>query len=307
MASKPVVLSVQPRGKPIPRLPSQLSIYIQGSGRDLYDRIANEAGISVHRLRITNAEGGAVVPNDRSCTVAGVGLQAGGTILVKDLGPQIAWRTVFVIEYLGPLLIHPLTYLLRPMIYGSAAKGPPSQLQTLSCAMICAHFIKRELETLFVHRFSSATMPMRNIFKNSAHYWLLSGVLIAYFTYSPNCPAAAPGNPAVTLLALALYAVGELGNLNAHLVLRNLRSPGGTERGVPKGLGFDWVTCPNYLFETLAWLGILLVNRSWSTAVFLAVATAQMGAWAAKKEKRYRNELGSKYKRKRYSMIPGVW
>ena len=160
---------------------------------------------------------------------------------------------------------------------------------------------------MFVHRFSNATMPAFNIFKNSGHYWALSGLLIAYFTYSPTSATAAPSKPAITYPALALYVIGELGNLNAHLALRSLRSPGGTERGVPKGLGFDWVTCPNYLFESIAWLAILTVNRSWSTAVFIAVAVAQMAVWAKKKESRYRKELGGKYKKKSFSMIPGVW
>ena len=177
----------------------------------------------------------------------------------------------------------------------------------MTCITITLHFVKRELETLLVHRFSNATMPARNIFKNSFHYWVLAGLLIAYFTYSPSSATAAPSNPLLTYPGLALFAVGELGNLNAHLVLRGLRSPGGTERGLPKGLGFGWVTCPNYLFETIAWTGILLISRSWSTAVFVAVAVAQMALWAKKKENRYRKELGGKYNKKRYAMIPGVW
>lgn len=212
-----------------------------------------------------------------------------------------------MIEYLGPILIHPLFYFLRPLIYGKAAAAEPSTLQTLSCALITLHFFKREFETLFVHRFSNATMPARNIFKNSAHYWLLSGVLIAYFTYSPTSATAAESIPWLTYTGLFLFIVSELANLNTHLVLRGLRSPGGTERGVPKGLGFDWVTCPNYLFETIAWVSILIINRSWSTAVFIVVAAGQMAIWAKKKESRYRKELGANYKKKRFSMIPGVW
>ncbi|KAK3711576.1 Very-long-chain enoyl-CoA reductase [Vermiconidia calcicola] len=306
MASKPVNLKVHSRGKKIPKLPGETSIYLQGSASDLYQRIATQASFSTHRLRITKAEDGKPIPNDKSVSIASTGLKDGDAIQVKDLGPQIAWRTVFIIEYAGPLLIHPLFYFLRPYIYKNAS-AEPSTLQALSCLTITLHFLKRELETLFVHRFSNATMPALNIFKNSAHYWLLSGLLIAYFIYSPTSLTAGSGNLALTYTALALYAIGELGNLNAHLVLRSLRSPGGTERGVPKGLGFDLVTCPNYMFETVAWLGILMITRSWSTGVFVAVAVAQMAAWAKKKENRYRKELGGKYPKKRFAMIPGVW
>ncbi|KAK3056867.1 Very-long-chain enoyl-CoA reductase [Extremus antarcticus] len=306
MASKPVNLKVEPRGKKIAKLPSECSIYLQGSTNDLYQRIASQSNFSVHRLRIIKAEDGKPIPNDKSVSIDSTGLRDGAVIQVKDLGPQIAWRTVFIIEYAGPLLIHPLFYFLRPYIYKNASIQP-STLQTLSCLTITLHFLKRELETMFVHRFSNATMPAFNIFKNSAHYWLLSGFLIAYFTYSPTSITASASSPLLTYTGLALYVIGELGNLNTHLVLRSLRSEGGTERGVPKGIGFDWVTCPNYMFESLAWLGILMINKSWSTGIFVMAAVGQMALWARKKENRYRKELGPKYKKKRFAMVPGVW
>jgi very-long-chain enoyl-CoA reductase len=60
-----------------------------------------------------------------------------------------------------------------------------------SLAMVLAvlHFLKREYETIFVHRFSMPTMPLRNIFKNSSHYWILSGFNLAYWIYSPHFKA----------------------------------------------------------------------------------------------------------------------
>jgi len=236
------------------------------------------------------------------------------SLTAHTTGPQIAWRTVFIIEYLGPLLIHPLIYGLRTIIYRNPSNVLPfpaaSTAQTLSLTLICLHFLKRELETVFVHRFSNATMPINNIFKNSAHYWLLAGLNIALFTYSPSssCPTSHQFPAWALPLSILLYTVGELGNLSSHLTLRNLRSEGTTERGIPNTGVFKYipVTCPNYLFETLAWAGIWLANGSLSTGLFLAVAVVQMAVWARKKEARYRREYGDRYKKKRFAMLPGI-
>ena len=58
------------------------------------------------------------------------------------------------------------------------------------------------------------------------------------------------------------------------------------------------------MFETVAWVGILLVTKSLSTVLFLVLACAQMQQWAVKKEKALRAEFGDKYKKKKYVMIP---
>ena len=214
-----------------------------------------------------------------------------------------------MIEYLGPLLIHPLIFQLRPYIYSHSSSSfpPPSALQSVSLLLICLHFLKREYETVFVHRFSAATMPVRNIFKNSFHYWVISGFFVAYFIYGPTAPTASEIRPWITFPGLVLYTIGELGNLYSHLVLRGLRSSGGKERGIPNGFSFDWVTCPNYMFETVAWIGMTLITMSWATAVFAQVSVLQMAAWAKKKEMNYRKEFGDKYKKKRSFMLPGVY
>jgi very-long-chain enoyl-CoA reductase len=216
----------------------------------------------------------------------------------------MAWRTVFLIEYFGPLLIHPIFYYGRSLIYGTSA--PPSQLQTISFIMVMVHFLKREYETAFVHRFSADTMPFNNVFRNSGHYWLLSGINLAYWVYKPNAPTARDSSPLITYAGIAFYTIGELCNFSNHLTLRNLRRPGTRERGIPRGIGFDLVTCPNYMFEVLSWIGVWMVTWSLSTAVFLVVAVVPMASWGKKKERRYRKEFGDKYKRKRFVMLPGI-
>ena len=51
--------------------------------------------------------------------------------------------------------------------------------------MVLGHYLKREFETIFIHRFSNATMPFLNVFKNSTHYWILLGFGSMYFFLHP--------------------------------------------------------------------------------------------------------------------------
>lgn len=300
-------LIVPSPGKPIKSLPDTLTVDTSASTSELYGELAKRTKYSINQLRITKGSDGSVVNNVKDVTVHATGVRDQSTIYVKDLGPQISWRTVFIIEYAGPVFIHPIVYALRPYIYSNAPLEG-SHLQALTLLLIVGHFVKRELETMLVHRFSASTMPFRNVFKNSFHYWILAGLNIAVWTYSPNSSTAKEPNNLLMFAGLILYAFGELGNLQAHLTLMNLRSPGGSERAIPEGWLFDLVTCPNYMTETISWLGVLVVsNFNLSVLMFMIISVAQMMLWAKKKESRYRKEFGDKYKRKQYTMLPFIF
>lgn len=94
--------------------------------------------------------------------------------------------------------------------------------------MVLLHYIKRELETMFVHRFSSAYMPFTNVFKNSFHYFGLFGILTMYFFLHPSYTPPAWATPNFYYAATALFCLFEFCNLKTHLILRNLRAPGTT-------------------------------------------------------------------------------
>lgn len=51
-----------------------------------------------------------------SDTIETLGLRNGSKLYVKDLGPQIGWKTVFLAEYAGPLLVY-LWIHQRPWIF----------------------------------------------------------------------------------------------------------------------------------------------------------------------------------------------
>ena len=99
-----------------------------------------------------------------------LGIEEGSTVTFKDLGPQVSWRLVFVVEYSGPILIFLIFYLYPDIFYHE--KVPEKTLtQKAAFWMAIGHFLKREYESIFIHRFSNATMPISRIFINSTHYW----------------------------------------------------------------------------------------------------------------------------------------
>ncbi|MBW0469274.1 hypothetical protein O181_008989 [Austropuccinia psidii MF-1] len=264
---------------------------------DIKNNLKSSTKLDPLRQRLTTVDKKVLDDDDK--TLAEYGLQEGDDILFKDLGPQISWKTVFLIEYLGPLLIHPLFYTSNPfsnLIYGSPVTH--GRMQRIAFVMVMAHFLKRQLETIFVHRFSNATMPIRNIFKNSFHYWVLSGFLLAGPIYGHGSSLSKLRGTIFESkfylgLCTLLWAYAEISNLIVHLHLRSLRPAGTKKRALPIGYGFKLVACPNYLFESLAWLSYCLLTCHWSSLVFLMVSSIQMSIWAVKKKKNYKREFGA--------------
>uniref|UniRef100_T1J5Q0 very-long-chain enoyl-CoA reductase n=1 Tax=Strigamia maritima TaxID=126957 RepID=T1J5Q0_STRMM len=233
-------------------------------------------------------------------------LTNGSKLYFKDLGPQIGWTTVFLTEYAGPLLVYLWFYTRPAFIYGAEA----AKLHTHTVVHIAAgcwsfHYVKRLLETVFVHRFSHSTMPILNIFKNSAYYWGFA----AYVAYYINHPLyTAPGCYWHIYSALAAFVVCELGNFSVHIALRNLRPPGTKVRKIPQSTGnpltflFNFVSCPNYTYESGSWLAFTVMTQS---GFFALAGFYQMTLWALGKHRNYKKEF-SNYPKKRRAIVPFV-
>lgn len=233
------------------------------------------------------------------------GVKANSVLELKDLGPQFSYRGVFVVEYLGPILIM-LAYALRPaFLYGEGAASKPfGTVQTAAIALWIAHFVKRELETFFVHKFSRATMPLGNLFKNSMYYWgfaLAVGFPLCHPAYT------APANQTQVLIGAAIMMVAELVNLAVHLQLSGMRSSEGSEdRKPPGGPLFSLVSCPNYTAEVLSWVGFSIMTQIALAYAFTLVGFLQMLEWALGKHKKY-VETDPNYKKLgRKAMVPFI-
>lgn len=216
-------------------------------------------------------------------------------------------------EYLGPILFHalvvkvrPYIYRIPPFVYKSEAETPMTKVQWLIFGLFQLHFVKRELESMFLHKFSANTMPAWNIIRNSAFYWLSAGLLSSLHVYAPNSISARDELVPLDYAGLAIFTVGELCNFIVHKHLAGLRAPGGTEKGIPNCIGSSLVTSPNYMFEVISWIGVILICRSITVVGFILGGIYYMRLWSRGKEAALRQYFGDKYKKKRYTMLPGL-
>lgn len=243
---------------------------------------------------------------------AGETLNDGDSIVFKDLGPQISWKTVFLIEYLGPLVLYPMFYLQPKLIYGDMVNFNQTawsrEVQFSALVAWTIHYGKRELESLFVHRFSHATMPVMNLFKNCGYYWGFA----AWVAYFVNHPLYTPPKEDLVYTGMCLFYLMEMGNLSSHITLRQLRPPGTKVRRIPRGGLFEFVTCPNYTYEIMSWVGFNLMTKTVGGMVFLTVGALQMLVWAQNKHRNYKKEFDGKdgralYPKSRKILIPYIY
>ncbi|KAH8392995.1 hypothetical protein KR215_007165 [Drosophila sulfurigaster] len=240
-------------------------------------------------------------------SVKSLNLGNGDKVYIKDLGPQIGWKTVFLAEYAGPLIVYLLFYFRPELVYGKAAGNAISLTTHIAAGCYTVHYVKRLLETIFVHRFSHNTMPLRNLFKNCSYYWGFT----AYVSYHVNHPLYTSPCMCTVWAALGAFALCELGNFSIHIALRNLRPPGTKVRKIPVADSnpltklFNFVSCPNYTYEIGAWVSFSAMTSCLPAYLFALAGAFQMTVWALAKHRNYRKEFKD-YPRGRRAIFPFV-
>ncbi|XP_042366416.1 very-long-chain enoyl-CoA reductase [Plectropomus leopardus] len=228
------------------------------------------------------------------------------TMYFRDLGPQLGWTMVFLAECIGPLLTYLLFYFRVPYIYSHkyAFTSSPHPVVALACTCHTFHYMKKLIETIFVHHFSHGTMPLRTIVRNCAYYWGFSAWL-AYYINHPLYTPPSYGELQVNY-ALVIFVICELGNFSIHLVLNNLR---GERRRFPMPTKnpFTWlfffVSCPNYTYEVGAWVSFSIMTQCLPVALYTLLGFIQMTIWAKGKHRAYSREFKD-YPSFRMAIIP---
>jgi len=177
----------------------------------------------------------------------------------------------------------------------------PSRAQTLALAYWVFHYLKRIAETVFVHKFSHATMPISGMVRNCTYYGL-AGFVVSYFINHPayTNPNLMPYQDVVFLaLGMAMQGV----NLGCHLHLASLRKEGDTGYRMPTWGPFRFIACPNYTAEIIGWICFSIATQTLPSVAFTLLGMYQMGQWAVQKYKRLRQQFKEAYPA-RYKMLP---
>ena len=211
---------------------------------------------------------------------------------------QFPYAGVFYAEYGGPAAIMALMALRPAFIFGDGASAQAWTLAAqIGVAAWVLHYVKRILETAFVHKFSRETMPITNLFKNCGYYWGYT-LLNAYVLCNPAYVAPYGDSSTVLYSMAAAFAVSELLNLQTHIQLASANTGESSKskskdgrviavrEAVTGGL-FQLVACPNYTFEVLAWvLWSAMTNMAFGW-LFGLTGLAQMTQWAYQKHSKY--------------------
>ena len=212
-----------------------------------------------------------------------------------------------MISYSLALLVFAAVVVFRlHFAHGAAQRLEPAAV--LGVGMWCSHFARRASESAWVHRYGKARVPTSDVVTEYVYYWgFAAWNAISLTSASYRGPATW-----LMLLGLAVFVLAQLGNARAHRMLRDLRPEGSKLRLIPRGFLFERVSCPNYLFEILSWVGFALVTETWAALAFLLLGTGILAAWAHTRHTAYKKDFDGlegreKYPAQRRALIPGVF
>lgn len=231
------------------------------------------------RLWYENKDKQIVLEVDKTLEASGVTSET--VIKMKDLGKQLPFRFVYLTEYFGPLFLYIIIYFIAKL--AGTIKEEVSCQTTLALVMWIVHYVKRILETIYVHEFGDMTMPIRNIFKNCTYYY---GFAIAVAINVNFFPRANFGF--LTIIGLIGMIASIISNGYCHIMLKRLRTPGSQEWKIPKGFLFDYITTPNYFCEIMTWVFFnVMTGFSLMGIAFNLCGLYQMWEWANQRRAKY--------------------
>ena len=189
----------------------------------------------------------------------------------------------------GMLLLYTPSMVLAAIVCCLQHQQQHNNTTFITGYLLTIHFLKRVLETAFLHKYSG-TMDFATCIGISTFYSL---------TTLLNATTAFPfTSKSVQTFGILVFASGEIGNLYHHYLLRTLRtnnnntttasSANKKKRYVPPQGGlFQWVAAPHYLLEIIAFLGMAMTSLSLHSLLIALGMTSYLAGRAKITQKFY--------------------
>jgi len=207
------------------------------------------------------------------------------------------------------VLSYSVTLLVFWVVLGFRTRGAePSVTAQVATVLWSVHFLRRTFESAFVHRYGKPSVGPGDYLTEYVYYWGFA----AWIAWSVTAPTEHAPPFALQMVGLAVFCLAEAGNARAHVMLRMLRAPGTTEKRIPRGFLFEWVSCPHYACEIATWIGFNLVTGTLAGCAFMLVGAGILAAWAHARHAAYRKEFDGRegralYPESRRALLPFVF
>lgn len=218
---------------------------------------------------------------------------------------MIPSRTGMLIIYVPATIVAFIFQYLLPQ-FASMAFTP-----TIAGWMVLVHFLKRDAEALFLHKYSGETDS------NAAKLISVSYALTSFAICLLSNPEVSVVGSSDIQLGLLFFVIGSLGNFYHHYLLSLLRSdsscyktptPGKKKYKAPTGGLFEYVAAPHYLFELIAWLGIALVSQQLTSYLNLISMCCYLSARSYNQNQWNQNKFNEKeWPSSRKNLIPFLY
>lgn len=177
--------------------------------------------------------------------------------------------------------------------------------ETVPLVLLCLwqwHYLQRTLLFPLHMRASGKRMPLL-VVGLAIGFNLLNGYVNARWisqlgSYSPDWlrdPRFVAGT--------VVFATGWWINVSADRALFRLRGPGERGYAIPRGGLYEWVSCPNYLGETIEWCGWALATWSFAGLAFAVYTAANLVPRALDHHRWYRDRFAD-YPPRRKAIVP---
>ena len=187
-----------------------------------------------------------------------------GKFTRKGFGPLLSSKWSWLIQE-SPCILWTLYFL-----YTGENIKIESKLLTIVLLM---HYIYRNIIYGFLipsHSKTTLVVFCSAIFFNAANGYIQVSGLMHY-----DLPETSI-NSFRFWLGLCIWLFFLCFNIGSDAILRSLRKSGEKKYGIPYGGLFTYVSCANYLTETLLWLGWAIACKNWSGWLFLVVTIANL-------------------------------